>query len=121
VEAEHADLLVLWAPTRVSFARRTRVTFSDVAEYRWRYFDVDSDSPEEGGLELGALIKRRTDVVGVLPNPEALLRLAGAVLVEAHDEWQTGDRRYLAEGTMAALITPPATNQEVAHPELIPA
>jgi putative transposase len=43
------------------------------------------------------------------------------VLVEAHDEWQTGDRRYLAETTMAVLITPPTTNQEVAHPELIPA
>ena len=55
-------------------------------------------------------IKRRTDVVGVFPNPEALLRLAGAVLVEAHDEWQTGDRRYLAEGTMALLTTPPAAS-----------
>jgi hypothetical protein len=28
-------------------------------------------------------IKRRTDVVGVLPHPEALLRLAGVVLVDA--------------------------------------
>jgi putative transposase len=64
-------------------------------------------------------IKRRTDVVGVFPNPEALLRLAGAVLVEAHDEWQTGDRRYLSEATMALLTTP--AQHDLATPELITA
>ena len=64
-------------------------------------------------------IKRRTDVVGVFPNPEALLRLAGAVLVEAHDEWQVSDRRYLSEGSMALLNRPTQPTKEVAQPALI--
>ena len=63
-------------------------------------------------------IKRRTDVVGVFPNPEALGRLAGAVLVEAHDEWQVSDRRYLSEGSMA-LLNRPAPTEEVAQPALV--
>ena len=50
-------------------------------------------------------IKCRTDVVGVFPNSAALLRLAGSVLIEQHDEWEAGERHYFSEASMLELTT----------------
>lgn len=59
--------------------------------------------PRIPSRESNKAIKRRTDVVGVFLNPAALLRLAGAVLVEQHDEYQAADGRYFSEASMAEL------------------
>ncbi|WP_394328481.1 transposase [Mycobacterium avium] len=72
--------------------------FADFPVAHWK--KIWSTNPLE---RLNKEIKRRTDVVGVFPNPAALLRLAGSVLVEAHDEWQVADKRYLSETSLALL------------------
>src|SRR3954463_899647 len=90
--------------------------FADFPVSHWK--KVWSTNPLE---RVNKEIKRRTDVVGVFPNPAALLRLAGSVLVETHDEWQVSERRYLSEGSMALLDTTTSTVEEVAPTELLTA
>ena len=82
-------------------AREELTAFADFPQAHWR--KIWSTNPLE---RLNKEVKRRTDVVGIFPDDTALLRLAGCVLIEAHDEWQVSDRRYLSEGSMA-LLTPP--------------
>lgn len=90
--------------------------FADFPVSHWK--KVWSTNPLE---RVNKEIKRRTDVVGVFPNPAALLRLAGSVLVETHDEWQVSDRRYLSESSMALLDKTNDDTKEVATPALLTA
>jgi putative transposase len=59
-------------------------------------------------------IGRRTDVVGIFPNDAALLRLAGAMLIEQNDEWLVA-RRYLSQESLAQVLGDEPTTREAAQ------
>ena len=56
---------------------------------------------------LNGEIKRRTDVVGIFPNEEAITRLVGAILLEQNDEWAVQRARYMTLETIAPLSDDP--------------
>lgn len=56
---------------------------------------------------LNGEIKRRTEVVGIFPNEEAIIRLVGAILLEQNDEWAVQRSRYVSLETIAPLSDNP--------------
>jgi transposase-like protein len=56
---------------------------------------------------LNGEIKRRTDVIGIFPNEEAITRLVGALLLEQNDEWAVQRGRYMTLETIAPLSDDP--------------
>ena len=56
---------------------------------------------------LNGEIKRRTEVVGIFPNEDAIVRLVGAILLEQNDEWAVQRARYMTLETIAPLSDDP--------------
>lgn len=110
-QATGEEMAAQWDHVRETFAERFEkaaklmdgakeevLAFSSFPRAHWR--QLWSTNPLE---RLNMELKRRCRVVGIFPNETALVRLAGAVLLDMHEEWIATERRYFSEGSMAKL------------------
>ncbi|MER9889686.1 transposase, partial [Mesorhizobium sp. M0114] len=56
---------------------------------------------------LNGEIKRRTEVIGIFPNDDAIVRLVGAILLEQNDEWAVQRARYMTLETISQMSDDP--------------
>lgn len=71
------------------------IAYASFPKAHWR--KISSTNPLE---RINNEIKRRSNVVWILPDDASVIRLVGAVLLEQHDEWAVSERRYLSEESL---------------------
>ncbi|HQP88424.1 MAG TPA: IS256 family transposase [Thermoanaerobaculia bacterium] len=96
-------------------AREELLAFTSFPKEHWR--QIWSNNPQE---RLNKEIRRRTDVVGVFPNRDAITRLIGALLAEQHDEWAIA-RRYFSLESLASVLNPAPATSDPDQPALLSA
>ena len=101
VRAQHAQVVAALEAKLPAAAAHLESPRGHPGVHRLPPRGVAADLEQHPQERLNKEVRRRTNVVGIFPGRDAIIRLVGAVLAEQNDEW-TESRRYMGLEILAA-------------------